>query len=244
MPTKATALQEAEKTDVTPDQLGEMFAAGAHYGLARSRRHPSTIDYIFGLKDGVEIIDLEKTQALLEEAENFLRELGKEGEQVVFVTSKNEANDIVRTLAASIEQPFVTGRWIGGTFTNFNNIQGRIRHLDELEEKRDSGELEKYTKKEQLLFEREIERLKEKFGGIRNMNKLPAAMVVVDSKKDAIAVEEAHQSNIPVVALTNVDCDINIIDYPIVANDARAASIRYFLQKLRDAYADAADITV
>jgi small subunit ribosomal protein S2 len=241
---KATALQEAEKTNVSPDSMGEMFAAGAHYGLARSRRHPSTIDYIFGLKGGIEIIDLEKTQALLEDAEDFIHELGKEGQQVLFVTSKNEANDIVRTLSASIEQPFVIGRWIGGTFTNFNNIQGRIRHLDELEEKRDSGELEKYTKKEQLLFEREIDRLKEKFGGIRNMKKLPAAIIVVDSKNDAIAVEEAHQSDIPVVALSNIDCDINLIDYPIVANDARAASVRYFLEKLRDAYANGAGTEV
>lgn len=241
---KATALQEAEKTDVTPDDLGEMFNVGAHYGLARSRRHPSTIDYIFGLKNGIEIIDLEKTQKLLEDAESFLEELGKEGEKVIFVTSKNEANDVVRTTAALIEQPFVTGRWIGGTFTNFDNIRGRIRHLDELEEKRDSGELEKYTKKEQLLFEREIERLKEKFGGIRKMDKLPAAMVVVDSKSEAIAVEEAHQSGVPVISISNTDCDINLIDYPIVANDARAESIRYFLHKLRDAYARGADITV
>lgn len=241
---KATALQEAKKTDVSPDAMGDMFAAGAHYGLARSRRHPSTIDYIFGLKDGIEIIDLEKTQKLLEDAAEFLHNLGEEGEQVLFVTSKNEANDIIRTTAASIEQPYVTGRWIGGTFTNFNNIQGRIRHLDELEEKQESGDLEKYTKKEQLLFQREIDRLKDKFGGIRNMKKLPSAIVVVDSKNDAIAVEEAHQSDIPVVALTNIDCDINLIDYPIVANDARAASIRYFIEKLRDAYADGAGITL
>jgi|AntRauTorckE6833_2_1112554.scaffolds.fasta_scaffold04404_2 small subunit ribosomal protein S2 len=241
---KATALQEAKKTDVSPDAMGDMFAAGAHYGLARSRRHPSTIDYIFGLKDGIEIIDLEKTQKLLDDAAKFINKLGEEGEQVLFVTSKNEANDIIRTLAASVEQPYVTGRWIGGTFTNFNNIQGRIRHLNELEENQESGELEKYTKKEQLLFQREIDRLKDKFGGIRNMKKLPAAIVVVDSKNDAIAVEEAHQSDIPVVALTNIDCDINLIDYPIVANDARAASIRYFLEKLRDAYADGAGITL
>lgn len=241
---KATALQQAEKTDVAPDELGAMFEAGAHYGLARSRRHPSTIDYIFGLKNSIEIVDLEKTQALLEDAADWLEELGEEGEQVLFVTSKNEANDIVRTVAESINQPYVTGRWIGGTFTNFDNIRGRLRHLEELEEKRDAGELEKYTKKEQLLFEREIERLKEKFGGIRSMDKLPEAVVVVDSKLESIAVEESRQSDIPVVGLCNIDCDINKIDFPIVANDARADSIRYFLQRLRDAYARGANITV
>lgn len=241
---KATALQKAEKAEVASDSLEAMFEAGAHYGLARKRRHPSTIDYIFGLKEGMEIIDLEKTQALLEDAIDFLQKLGEEGEQVLFVTSKNEANRIIKNLATSIEQPYVTGRWIGGTFTNFDNIRGRIRHLEELEEKRDAGELEKYTKKEQLLFEREIERLKEKFGGIRKMTDKPAAMVLVDSKKEEIAVREANQVGVPTVALCNIDCDINKIDYPIVANDARAESIRLFLQQLRDAYADGADIAV
>lgn len=241
---KATALQPAERADVDADTIGDMFEVGAHYGLARRRRHPSTIEYIFGFKDGIEIIDLEKTQALLNDAVGFLEELGEEGQQILFVTSKPEADQTVRTLAASIEQPFVTGRWIGGTFTNFDNIRGRIRHLDELEEKRASGELEKYTKKEQLLFEREIDRLIEKFGGIRDMTKIPAAIVVVDSKEEQIAVDEAHHADVPIVSLLNVDCDVNQIDYPIVANDGRADSIRYFLQLLRDAYARGADIAV
>ena len=239
--TKATALQKAKKTEIDSDQLGDLFSAGAHYGLARSRRHPSTIDYIFGLKNDIEIIDLEKTQTLLEDATDFLEELGEEGEQVLFVTSKNEANETVENIAESIDQPFVTGRWIGGTFTNFDNIRGRIRKLEDLEKQRESGDLEKYTKKEQLLFEREINRLQDKFGGIREMNKLPAAIVVVDSNEEAIAVEEARQAGVKTVALSNVDCDINKIDYPIVANDARKQSIRLFMHALRDAYARGAD---
>lgn len=241
---KATALQRAKKADISPDTLQAMFSAGAHYGLARRRRHPSTMDYIFGLKDGVEIIDLEKTQALLNDATSFLEELGKEGESILFVTSKNEANSIVKNIADSINQPYVVGRWIGGTFTNFKNIRGRIRHLEELEEKRDSGELEKYTKKEQLLFEREMNRLKDKFEGIRNMTDKPAAIIVVDSKEEDIAIAEAQHDGVATVALCNVDCDINEIDYPIVANDGRAESIRFFLQQLRDAYAHGAGITI
>lgn len=241
---KATALQKAKKADITSDTLEAMFEAGAHYGLARKRRHPSTTDYIYGLKDGIEIIDLEKTAALLEDAVEFMEEFGEEGEQVLFATSKNEANKTIRTLAASINQPYVTGRWIGGTFTNFSSIRSRLQRLEELEEKRDAGELEKYTKKEQLLFEREIDRLKEKFGGIRTMTNKPAAIVLVDSKEEEIAVNEAHHEDIPTVALCNVDCDINVIDYPIIANDARSESIRLFMQQLRDAYARGADITV
>lgn len=241
---KATALQKAKKAKISSDDLKAFFDAGAHYGLARKRRHPSTMDYIFGLKDGVEIIDLEKTQALLNDAMAFVEELGKEGGSILFVTSKNEANSIVKNIAESINQPYVVGRWIGGTFTNFNNIRGRIRHMEDLESQRDSGELEKYTKKEQLLFEREIGRLEEKFGGIRKMTEKPAAIIVVDSKEEDIAITEAKQDGVSTVALCNVDCDINEIDYPIVANDSRAESIRLFLQQLRDAYAKGAGITV
>ncbi|MEX2369172.1 MAG: 30S ribosomal protein S2 [Candidatus Paceibacterota bacterium] len=241
---KATALQKANKAEITTDMLGEMFSAGAHYGLSRRRRHPSTMDYIFGLKDGVEIIDLEKTQALLNDAATFVEELGKAGESILFVTSKNEANAVVKNIAESINQPYVTGRWIGGTFTNFNNIRGRIRHLEDLEAQRDSGELEKYTKKEQLLLEREMNRLIEKFGGIRNMTNKPAAIIVVDSKEEIIAINEAKHDGVATVALCNVDCDVNEIDYPIVANDARAESIRFFLQQLRDAYEKGAGTTV
>lgn len=241
---QATALQKAKKAEVEPDMLEEMFEAGAHYGLSRSRRHPATMDYIYGLKDGIEIIDLEKTKALLEEAEDFAEELGEEGEQMLWVTSKNEANRIVRTLAESIDQPYVTGRWIGGTLTNFDNITGQVEKLEELEAKRESGELEKYTKKEQLLFEREIDRLDRKFGGIRNMKEKPSALFVVDTKEEDIAVQEAVQNDIPVIGLCNVDCDINQVQYPIVANDSSHESIRLFAQRIRDAYAQGADITV
>lgn len=241
---QATAIQKAEKADVEPDQLEKMFSVGAHYGLSRRRRHPSTINYIYGLKDGVEIIDLEKTAKLLDDARQFASKLGEAGEQILWVTSKNEANRTVRTLAESIDQPYVIGRWIGGTLTNFDNIQGRVEKLEELEAKNESGELEKYTKKEQLLFEREIDRLNRKFGGIRSLHSLPAALFVIDSKAEEIAVAEARKNNIPIIALCNVDCNIDKIDYPIVANDGNQASIRLFAQEIRDAYANAADILV
>lgn len=239
-----TALQKATKADVKPETLEKYFEAGAHYGLARSRRHPSTMDYIYGLKEGIEIIDLEKTQRLLDDAIEFARQLGEEGEQIMWVTSKNEANRVIHNIAASLDHPYVTGRWIGGTLTNFDNIRSRVEKLDELESKRESGELEKYTKKEQMLFDREIDRLRDKFGGIRNMTDLPAAAFVVDTKAEDIALQEAKQKDVPVIGLCNVDCDINQVDYPIVANDGAIDSIRLFTQMIRDAYADGADITL
>ena len=241
---KSFALQEAEKAEIADDDLQQFFSAGMHYGLARSKRHPSTMDYIFGLKDGIEIIDLEKTQDLLNQAEEFVRKLGEERKQILWVTSKNEANQIIMNVADSIDHPYVTGRWIGGTLTNFDNIRGRIDKLEELEADERSGELEKFTKKEQMLFAREMRRLNDKFGGIRSMTEKPAAVFVVDSAREDIAVSEANQNDIPVIAISNVDCDINALDYPIVANDTSQETIRLIAKRLRDAYADAGDITV
>lgn len=239
-----TALQEALKADVQPDTLETMFSIGAHYGLSRSRRHPSTMNYIFGIKNDIEVIDLEKTKALLDEAKEFAQKLGEEGEDILWVTGKNEANNTIKHIAESIDHPYMVERWIGGTLTNFDEIHSRVEKLEELETKRESGELEKYTKKEQMLFDREIERLQDKFGGIRDMDDLPAALFIVDTKAENIALQEARQNDIPVIGLCNVDCNIDEVDYPIVANDSNHESIRYFAQQIRDAYADAADIIV
>jgi len=239
-----TALQEAKKADVDPDTLERFFDAGAHYGLARSRRHPSTMDYIYGLKEGIEIIDLEKTKKLLENAKEFARSLGEEGEQILWITSKNEANRTIHNLAESVDHPYVTGRWIGGTLTNFDQIRSQVQKLEELETKKEAGELEKYTKKEQMLFDRQIDKLKEKFGGIRSLTDLPDAVFIVDTNAEENALQEARNENVPVIGLCNVDCDIDQVDYPIVANDGSQDSIRIFAQEIRDAYADGADITL
>lgn len=240
--TTPTALKEAKKADVKPDTLEEFFEAGAHYGLARSRRHPSTMDYIYGLKDGIEIIDLEKTKDLLDDALEFARELGEEKGQILWVTSKSESNRIIHNAAEALDHPYVTDRWIGGTLTNFDQIRKQVDKLEELEAKKESGELEKYTKKEQMLFDRQINKLKEKFGGIRSMTDYPDAVYMVDTKSEDIALQEARQNDVPVIGLCNVDCDINQVDYPIVANDGAADSIRLFTHMVRDAYADAAGI--
>jgi small subunit ribosomal protein S2 len=239
-----TALQKAERADVKPDTLKRFFAAGAHYGLARSRRHPSTMDYIYGLKDGIEIIDLEKTKKLLDDAKDFARSLGEEGGQILWATSKNEANRTIYNVAESIDHPHVTGRWIGGTLTNFGQIRSQVEKLEELETKKAAGELEKYTKKEQMLFDRQIDKLKEKFGGIRSLTDLPDAIFLVDTKAEDNALREARNEDVPVIGLCNVDCNIDQVDYPIVANDSSQDTIRIFTQAIRDGYADGADITL
>lgn len=221
--------------DINED-LEAMYEAGAHYGQSKSRRHPSTIPYIYGTKNKMEIFDLEKTKEALAEAEEYVKELGRKGKKLLFVTSKPEANKTIREAAESVDQPYVTGRWIGGTLTNFKNIRGRIEKLRELRKKRESGELEKYTKKEQLLLEREIERLERKFGGIEDMSQFPGALFIVDTKEEQIAVDEATQVDVSIVGLCNTDCNIDEIDYPVPANDTTKASIEYFVNRIVEAY--------
>ncbi|MBI2048934.1 MAG: 30S ribosomal protein S2 [Parcubacteria group bacterium] len=217
--------------------IQRMFEAGAHFAYSKARRHPTAQPYIFGVKDKVEIFDLEKTEKLLQEAIEFIISLAKEGKQVLFVTGKNEARDMVKNTALSLDMPYVAGRWIGGTLTNFDEIKKRIARLETLIGEREKGELaRKYTKREQLLLGREIASLEAAFGGLTPMKELPAALFVIDTKREHIPVEEAKKRNIPVIALMNSDCDVGSAEYPIFANDAGTQSIGFFTHALADAY--------
>lgn len=221
---------------VNKEAVKEMFEVGAHFAYSKSRRHPSVSPYIFGAKDGVEIFDLEKVYGLLEEAKSFISKLAEEGKTILFVGGKVEAQRIIKDSAESADMPFVAGRWIGGTLTNFEEIRKRVERLNELTEKKDKGLLGGYTKRERLLIDREIEKLQKRFGGLEEMRKKPAAIIIVDSGKEIIAVNEAIQENIPVVALSGSDCDISKVQYPITANDSSIASISYFVKALTEAY--------
>jgi len=229
-----------ETKEVNKDLVNSMFEAGAHFGYAKSKRHPSTAPYIFGLKNRVEIFDLEKVSVSLEKAEEFVKKLASEGKQILFVTSKREAISIIKDAAMSIDQPYVAGRFIGGTLTNFDQIQKRTSRLETLLEQKEKGLLGKYTKKERLLIDREIEKLQERFGGIVSMKRKPAALFVVDSNHEDIAVKEAINQNIPIISLSSSDCNISDIKYPITANDSSVASITYFSKKITEAYKAAA----
>lgn len=216
--------------------IEQMFKAGAHFGYSKSKRHPSVKKFIFGVKNRAEIFDLEKTVDSLEEAKTFVKLLASTKKQILFVSSKSESKEAIETGALSINAPFVSGRWIGGTLTNYEEIKKRIARFQNLESDKEKGLLGKYTKKERLLLDREIAKLESKFSGLTSLEGLPAVLFVVDPKKESIAVAEALEKNIPIVALANSDCNINNIDYPIVANDSSRASIQYFVDEIVSAY--------
>ncbi|MBU6390430.1 30S ribosomal protein S2, partial [Patescibacteria group bacterium] len=192
-----------------------MFAAGAHFGFARGRRHPTVAPFMFGVKNRVEIFDLEKTAGLLEKTLDYVKTLGREGKMILFVGGKNEARDAIKNAAVSIGMPYVAGRWIGGTLTNFKQIRSRVEKFLDLTEKREKGELTKYTKKEQLLIDREIKNLERFFSGLIPMKELPKALFVIDSRHEKTAVAEARKIGIPVAALLSSDCDLSEVAYPI-----------------------------
>lgn len=229
---------EAIKRAKTNDVIQELFNAGAHFGYTKSRRHPSAKPFIFGVKNKIEIFDLEKTSAALEEALDFVSELGSKSAKILLVGGKNEAREAVRAGAAQIDMPFVAGRWIGGTLTNFPEIRKRVLKLEMLTGQKEKGELGKYTKKERLLIDREIDKLRLYFEGLSLMKELPKAVFVVDSGKESIAVEEARSINIPIIALCGSDCDLKEVDFPIPGNDSSKHSIVFFVNKIVAAYRD------
>ena len=215
-----------------------LFEAGTHFGYSRARRHPTAEPFIFGTKDRNDIFDLEETQKRLEAARVYVSELGKSGKQLLFVSGKNEAMSVIKETALKIGVPYAAGRWIGGTLTNFKNIRKRIDRLEKLMSERDSGELEKYTKKERLLIDREITELLARFGGLVKLLEVPAALFIVDTRHEDTAVREANQLGIPVIGLASSDCDFSLVQYPIPGSDTSVRSVRLIVESIADAYAE------
>ncbi|MDO8424012.1 MAG: 30S ribosomal protein S2 [bacterium] len=213
-----------------------LFAAGAHFGFVKSRRHPSAKPFIFGSKNGIEIFNLEKTEVEFAKALAFVESQGKAGATTLVVGGKSEAREAVKKAGKELEMPFVAGRWIGGTLTNFPEIKKRIMRLEELVSQREKGELAKYTKKERLLIDREIDKLTLYFGGLSTLKSLPKFLIVIDPKKESIAVAEARKMRIPVVSLAGSDTNLYNIDYAIPGNDASRQSIGFILKELVAAY--------
>lgn len=212
-------------------RIQEMFEVGAHYGYSRTRRHPTTKQYIYGSKNRTDIIDIEKTEAQLAKVEELLKTIVGSGRQVIFVGSKPEIRDLVKGTAESLNMPYVDERWIGGTLTNWKQIKSRVVMLEDLGGKSEEGTLMYKTKKEKLLLERKIEKLGRRFGGLTTLKGIPAALVVIDGREEVNAVMEAHMMGIPVIAISNTDNDIRLVDFPIMANDNSRKSVDYFLKQ-------------
>ncbi len=212
----------------------EMALAGLHLGHRTSKIHPKIKPYLFGVRNGVHIIDLEKTAEKFKEALKFIQELISENKVLVLVGTKIQMKNLVKTTAEECSLPYVSERWIGGTFTNFESIKKRVDYFKDLERKKAEGELEKYTKKERAQFDKELRDLESKFGGIKNLAQLPDAIFVADMKKEISAIKEAKMRGIKIIAIAHTNVDPTLADYPIPANDDAVVSVKYILEKIKE----------
>ena len=214
----------------------ELLEAGSHFGHQTRRWNPKMRQYIFGARGGVHIIDLTKTINYLNDAKKFAQETTENGGKILFVGTKRQARSIVRDEATAAKMPYVTERWLGGMLTNFRTIESRVKRLKELEKGLESGDFaSKYNKKEVLDLTNEKDALEKIFGGIRDMAVLPTAIFVVDTVRDEIAVNEARNLNIPVIAIVDTNSNPELADYPIPANDDAIKSIKLITSQIAEA---------
>lgn len=231
-----THMQKVENKKETDTVIEEMFKAGAHFGYSKTRRHPSVSKYIYATKNKGDIINLEKTSEMLDSALLFVKELGAKNKIILFVGTKPEAKVVTKDVAESINMPYVTERWIGGTLSNFTEIKKRILELENYRKDSTDGGLDKYTKKERVVMAKKMEKLTRYYSGLIGLKKAPDALVIVDAKSENIAATEGRMSSVPVIALVNSDSNIKNIDYPIVANDSAIPSIKFFITAIGNAY--------
>jgi small subunit ribosomal protein S2 len=216
-------------------ELADLLAAGAHFGHLTRRWNPKMKPYIFMEKNGIHIIDLKKTQKMLEDAANALSNVVAEGKRVLFVGTKKQAKTIVQDEARRCNADYATERWLGGMLTNFTTIRKSVKRLNNIEKMETDGTFDKITKKEVLRITREKEKLQKVLDGIVEMTRLPGAIYIVDIKKEAIAVKEASRLGIPIIAIVDTNCDPDPIDYPIPANDDALKSIQLVTKVIADA---------
>ncbi len=215
--------------------LLEMLKAGMHFGHQISKWHPKMAPYIFGARNGIHIINLEITAPKLKEALDFVKRIVQEGKTVLFLGTKDQAKEIIKKYAKECGMPYVTNRWLGGTFTNFETIKKLLKSYKDLEAKQATGELGKYTKKEQLNFQKKIEDLESIIGGIADLEKLPGAIFILDIKKEKTALNEAKKMNVPIVAVCDTNVNPESVDYVIPANDDAIKSIEMVARLIAEA---------
>jgi len=231
-------MPKTKKTDVNIDTT-EMAKAGLHFGHRTSRVHPKMKPYLFGVRNGVHLIDLEKTAEKLKEALAFIRQLISEDKTLLLIGTKVQVKELVKSTAKECGLPYVAERWLGGTFTNFETIKKRIDYFKNLEKKKAEGELEKYTKKERIEIDKELKDLETKVGGIKELTKLPDAIFVLDMIKDKLAVKEAKSKGVKVIALCDTNCDPTLVDYPVPSNDDAISAVKYILDKVKETISQA-----
>ena len=224
---------------MTLPQLQDLLEAGVHFGHQTRRWNPKMRRFIFAERSGIYLIDLQKTLRQLDSAQQLMRDIVLRGDSPLFVCTKRQLNLIVKAEAERCGAHYVTERWLGGTLTNFQTIKKQIRRLKDIEQGLSDGAFEFFTKKEQLLFERERQKLNRNLEGIKNMGRLPGAMFVVDAKKERIAIAEANKLNIPVVAIVDTNADPDLITVPIPGNDDAIRSVSLITQALVDVIAEA-----
>ncbi len=215
--------------------MKQLLEAGVHFGHQTRRWNPKMAEYIFTERNGIYIIDLQKTVKKLEEAYNFIREVSENGDSVLFVGTKKQAQASVKEEAERSEMHFVNARWLGGMMTNFKTIRTRIKRLEQLTKMEEDGTFELLPKKEVVKLKLEIEKLEKYLGGIKNMHRLPGALFVVDPRKEKIAVAEAKKLGIPVVAIVDTNCDPDEVDYVIPGNDDAIRAVKLISQCIADA---------
>ena len=219
--------------------MKQLLEAGVHFGHQTRRWNPKMAPYIFTERNGIYIIDLQKTVRKIDEAYAFMREVGESGRPVLFVGTKKQAQGAIKDEALRCGMYYVNQRWLGGMLTNWKTISTRIKRLNDIKAMEEDGTFEKLSKKEVLMLQRELERLEKFLGGIKEMKEMPAAVFVVDPKKEKIAVKEARTLGIPVVGIVDTNCDPDDVDYIIPANDDAIRAVKLIASSMADAVIEA-----
>lgn len=215
--------------------MKQLLEAGVHFGHQTRRWDPRMAEYIFQARNGIHIIDLQKTSKKLDEAYEFMKEQAEEGKTVLFIGTKKQAQDCVKEAAEKTGMYYVNQRWLGGTLTNFKTIRKRIERLTQLEQMEQDGTFNVLPKKEVVLLRKEMDKLNKNLGGIKEMTEIPGVMFVVDPKKEHIAIQEARKLNIPVVGLVDTNCDPNDVDYVIPGNDDAIRAVKLITDVMANA---------
>ncbi|PIR07519.1 30S ribosomal protein S2 [Candidatus Jorgensenbacteria bacterium CG_4_10_14_0_8_um_filter_39_13] len=214
--------------------VSEMAADGVIFGHKKTKTHPKMKPYIFSSRNEIEIFEPEIIWNSLQKAQEFLKGKIKSGEKILFVATQAGAKNLIAELAQELNMPYVTNRWLGGTLTNFKVISQRLKYYLDLKSKKEKGELMKYSKKEQMLFNQQLEKLARNFDGLINLTNMPEAIFIIDPSRHQTAIHEARLTKTPIIAVADNDDDPSIIDYPIIANDHSPKSLSWLIQKIKD----------